>query len=99
MEQNMKLNRWEPSFSPLEPIFAGYEEVIPFAFREQFLASPDSSYDVVLRGKMHRIWHRPRLLDPLFKALGRARVLVPETGSSIPTALRVFARRNAAGRP
>jgi Domain of unknown function (DUF4166) len=99
MEQGTKLNRWEPRFSPLEPVFAGNEGHVPFAFREQFLASPDASFDVVLRGKMHRIWRRPRWLDPLFKALGGARILVPETGSNVPTVLRVLARRNSAGRP
>lgn len=94
-----KLNRWKPGFSPLEPVFAAHEAEMPFAFREQFLASPDAAFDVVLRGQMHRIWRRPRWLAPLFKALGRARILVPETGRNIPTVLRVLARRNAAGRP
>ena len=60
-----------PTFSPLEPIFASHEADIPLAFREQFLYSPDDTHRVVLEGKMHHIWHRPKWLLPLFKLVGR----------------------------
>lgn len=38
---------------------------------------------------MHRVWHRPRWLAPLFRVLGRMRILVPETGEEVPTTLTV----------
>lgn len=75
--------------TPLAAVFAGYESELPRAFYDQFLATPERSYDVVLEGVMHRIWHRPRWLKPLFVVLGRLGILVPITGEEIPTTLQV----------
>ena len=77
------------SNTPLSKVFAGHEAQMPLAFKEQFLASPERDYDVVLEGVMHNIWHRPRWLRPLFFVLGRLGILVPRTGKAIPTKLVV----------
>jgi hypothetical protein len=74
--------------SPLDPVFAGHTD-IPFAFREQFFHSADLPYGMRLEGVMHRIWHRPRWLGPLFRWLGGLRILVPQTGTEVPTTLTV----------
>jgi hypothetical protein len=76
--------------TPLGKVFEGHEADIPFAFKEQFLATPDQDYDIVLRGVMHKIWHRPRWLKPLFYLLGKMGILVPKTGENIPTTLAVI---------
>lgn len=75
--------------TPLASVFAGREAEMPLAFREQFLATPERPYDVVLEGVMHRIWYRPRWLKPLFFLLGRLGILVPLNGEGIPTRLEV----------
>lgn len=75
--------------TPLWPVFAGQEEHMPPAFREQFLATPEREYDIVLEGRMHRIWHHPRWLTPLFRLLGRLGILVPRPGHNIRTTLAV----------
>lgn len=76
--------------TPLAPVFAGHDAAsIPVAFRDQFLATPERPYDVILEGVMHRIWHRPAWLGPLFALLGRLGILVPRTGEAIPTTLVV----------
>ena len=77
-----------PTHSPLEPIFAGHER-IPFAFAEQFLHREDFPYSMKLTGVMHRIWHRPRYLSPLFRLLGRLGILVPHNAENVPTTLVV----------
>jgi hypothetical protein len=77
-----------PSRSPLEPIFAGYPH-IPFAFVEQFLHGDDLPYRVTLDGVMHRIWHRPAVLGPLFWALAKLGILVPYNAAGVPTTLTV----------
>lgn len=46
--------------TPLAPVFAGHDpEDLPLAFREQFLATPERQYEVVLEGVMHEIRHLP----------------------------------------
>jgi len=76
--------------TPLNKVFLGYtEQEIPLAFREQFLATPEREYDVVLEGRMHQIWHRPVWLRPLFWLLGLLGILVPRTGRDIPAKLVV----------
>ncbi len=75
--------------TPLARVFVGHETQLPFAFREQFLASPERDYQVVLEGVMHKIWHRPVWLKPLFVFLGWFGILVPKTGNEIPTKLVV----------
>jgi Domain of unknown function (DUF4166) len=77
-----------PARSPLDPVFAGHTEV-PFAFAEQFFHTEDLPYGMRLEGVMHRVWHRPRWLAPLFRVLGRIRILVPQTGEEVPTTLTV----------
>lgn len=74
--------------SPLDPVFEGHTDV-PFAFAEQFFHRDDLPYDMRLEGVMHRVWHRPRFLAPLFRVLGRMRILVPHTGEEVPTTLTV----------
>lgn len=77
--------------TPLAKVFTGYAESgLPLAFAEQFLATPERSYNVVLEGVMHRIWHQPTWLKPLFVALGSLGILVPQTGQGIPTKLEVL---------
>jgi hypothetical protein len=88
-----------PTFSPLEPIFAAHAAEIPLAFREQFLHSPDATHRVVLEGKMHHIWYRPKWLLPLFWLVGRLGILVPRFGRDIPTTLNVRAGRYPSGAP
>lgn len=80
--------------SPLGPVFAGHVE-IPFAFRDQFFHHQDLPYGMRLEGVMHRVWHRPRVLGPLFRLLGRIGILVPEQGTEVPTTLTVRPGRNA----
>lgn len=76
--------------TPLAKVFSGYDEdSLPLAFREQFLATPERDYDVVLEGVMRRIWHRPAWLKPLFVFLGWLGILVPRTGVDIPARLEV----------
>jgi hypothetical protein len=77
------------SRTPLSKVFAGREDTLPKAFQEQFLATPERGYDVVLEGVMHDIWHHPRWLKPLFVGLGLLGILVPKTGKNIPTKLVV----------
>lgn len=79
--------------SPLDAVFAGHTE-IPFAFREQFFHHQDLPYGMRLEGVMHRVWHRPRALRPLFRVLGKMGILVPEEGTEVPTTLTVRPGRN-----
>ena len=74
--------------SPLEPVFTGHDS-IPFAFVEQFLHGEHLPYGMKLVGVMHRIWHRPRWLAPLFWALGKLGILVPHNAENVPTSLVV----------
>ena len=76
--------------SPLHPVFEGHTD-IPFAFREQFFHRGGLPYGMRLEGVMHRVWHRPRWLRPLFRWLGRMGILVPQTGTEVPTTLTIRA--------
>jgi hypothetical protein len=89
----------QPLLSPFEPVFAAQQSEIPLSFQEEFLRSPEDPFRVILEGKMHRIWHRPRWLGPVFRVLGRLGILVPYTGQDIPTTLRVEPGRDEDGRP
>jgi hypothetical protein len=75
--------------TPLTKVFSGYEHSLPVAFEDQFLATPERTYDVILKGVMHRIWHRPKWLKPLFIFLGWLGILVSRMGGAIPTTLTV----------
>lgn len=100
MKQPHEPNRVESApGTPLAKVFAGHEDAVPAAFREQFLASPERDYDVVLEGVMHAIWHRPRWLKPLFVLLGRFGILVPKTGKNIATRLVVIPGYLPSGAP
>jgi len=85
--------------SPLASIFVGHEDSLPEAFYEQFLATPERDYDVILEGVMHRIWHRPTWLKPLFILLGWLGILVPKVGESIPAKLVVVPGYLPSGEP
>jgi hypothetical protein len=89
----------EPPKTPLAAVFDGQEDLAPVAFKDQFLATPERDYDVVLEGVMHRIWHHPRWLKLLFILLGRLGILVPRTGESIPTTLDVVPGVSRSGEP
>ncbi len=82
-----------PIESPLEPVFAGHRHV-PFAFAEQFLHGRRLPYGIELVGVMHRIWHRPRALGPLFRLLGKLGILVPHQAADVPTTLLVTPGHN-----
>ena len=88
-----------PRGSPLDPIFHAAAAPVPAAFRAQFLYRDDLSYRVRLEGVLHRVWHRPRVLAPLFRMLGRAGILIPYRGQNVPTTLDVIPSRDAQGRP
>ena len=89
-----------PTASPLEAIFAGHAvERIPLAFREQFFRSPEEDFHVVLDGTLHHVWHRPRWLGPLFRALAHVGILVPFVGRDVPTQLVVGTGRLPTGAP
>jgi len=88
-----------PRFSPLEPIFAPYVGMIPFAFQEQFLHSPEYPFSVALQGVIHQLWHRPRWLTPLFWLLENIGILISEQGYDIPTTLEVRPGYDQNGRP
>jgi hypothetical protein len=85
--------------SPLEPIFESADPPVPAAFRTQFLHSVDDVSRIVLEGTLHRVWHRPAWLRPLFTFLGRLHILVPDAGYEIPTTLEVITNRLPDGRP
>jgi hypothetical protein len=84
--------------SPLAPIFESDAEVPP-AFQAQFLHSVHDPSRIVLEGTLHRVWHQPAWLKPLFQLLGVFRILVPDQGTEIPTTLEVVTGRLADGRP
>lgn len=85
--------------SPFGPSLEPHIEALPPAFREQFLLSPEAPYQIVLEGQMHRIWHRPRWLGPLFWTLGKFNILVSETGENISTRVVIAAGRDTHGQP
>jgi GNAT superfamily N-acetyltransferase len=87
------------SQTPFSRVFAGYEYQLPQAFREQFLVAPESEQFIRLEGRMHRIWHRPVWLKPVFALLGMIGVLVPRIGQDIPTRLVVLPGRLPDGQP
>jgi hypothetical protein len=87
------MNISTPRRSPLEFVFAGHDR-IPFAFVEQFLHGEDLPYAMKLDGTMHRIWHRPAILAPLFWALGKIGILVPHNAEKVPTELVVTPGRS-----
>jgi uncharacterized protein DUF4166 len=83
--------------SPFSEVFAGPAET-PLAFRLQFLDGRADGRPFMLRGLL-RVWQRPRFLRPLFMLLGRAGILVSDTGDRVPTTLEVVRGHGADGRP
>ncbi len=85
--------------SPFGPVLEPYADVLPPAFRDQFLLSAEAPYQIVLAGQMHRIWHRPHWLGPLFWTLGKFNILVAETGENISTRVVISSSRDSHGQP
>ncbi len=88
-----------PLASPFSPIMAVRGAALPPAFREQFLLSPEAPYRLVLAGCMDRVWHRPRWLWPLFRALAWTDTLFAETGEDVPATMTIAAGRDRDGGP
>jgi len=84
--------------SPVQPVFENSAGSIPFAFREQFLLSPEDPHEILLHGEMQLIWH-PAALRPLFWILGKFGMLVPIRARHVPTTLHVIPGRTADGAP
>lgn len=84
--------------SPLDPVFAGHARVPP-AFAEQLLRVERRPSGVRLEGVMHRIWHRPAFLGPLFRLLGKFGILVPYNAEDVPTTLVIRSGRHPADGP
>ena len=85
--------------SPFSGPRAAHAELIPVSLRDQYLSAADAPFDVVLGGRMDRIWHRPRWLWPVFWLLARGDILFPETGEGVPTTLVVRPGRDLHGAP
>lgn len=70
----------------MSPFAAVLDEAgLPAALREQFLVPDDASYRILLRGRMDRVWHRPRWLKPFLHLLARWNMIFPETGTDVPS--------------
>jgi len=95
---NTSLPNGNPTFSPFEPVFAGYANKIPLAFQEQFLHSPDYPFNIVLDGYLD-VWFHPKWLYPLFWYLENLGILVSEIGNKVPMNLTVQAVREKNGLP
>jgi hypothetical protein len=85
--------------SPFSQILEPYAGQLPAPLYEQYLCSADSSQEIVLGGKMRRIWHRPRWLWPAFWLLAQGDILFPETGENVPTILVIRPGRDQEGHP
>jgi hypothetical protein len=85
--------------SPFSAILEPYADVLPPAFREQYLLPANAPYHIELGGQMRRVWHRPRWLWPVFWLLAQGNTFFPETGHNIPAQLIVRAGRGANGEP
>ena len=85
--------------SPFSEILEPYSGQIAPSLQDQYLCPADAPYEIVLGGKMKRVWHRPKWLWPVFWLLARGDILFPETGENIPTTLIVTPCRNAEGEP
>jgi hypothetical protein len=83
--------------SPLAPILMPVYDVLPVAFRQQFLTPPGENL-VLVEGTMQDIWY-PAWLTPVFWLLSAAGILVPTRGHAVPTTLEVIPQRDESGRP
>lgn len=84
-----------PLRSPFEPLFAD-KAGVPAAFAEPFFHAPDDPYSVRLEGTMHRVWHRPAALRPVFWLLGKMGILVPHVAEDVPMTVTIRPERSAA---
>ena len=82
--------------SPFDRLLAGAEGV-PEVFRDEFLVDAGGTGEALLEGRMAFI-RFPWLLTPAIWVLGCLGVLVARRGNDVPSAVRVSARRDAAGR-
>ena len=85
--------------SPFADVFRGAPVDLPPAMVDQYLTPADAPYEIVLGGRMDRIWHRPRWMWPILWLLSRGDILFPETGQGIPTAVVIRSGRDPGGRP
>ena len=92
------MTRPAPLRSPFEPLFAG-ESGVPAVFAEPFFHAADDPYSVRLEGTMHRVWHRPAALRPVFWLLGKLGILVPHVAEDVPMAVDIRPERSAAHGP
>lgn len=76
----------------------GEENEIPEVFQKQFLYSVDNDAEVILEGKMDKVWHRPVWLRPLFWLLAWLDILFPETGKNINCKMTIIGGRGEDGR-
>ena len=59
------------------------------SLRDQYLPDVEAGYDVVLAGRMTRVWHRPRLMWFPLWVLSKFDIFFPETGTDIPCVLEI----------
>lgn len=85
--------------SPFSALLEPYGDQLPPAFREQYLLPADAPYQLELGGRMHRVWHRPMWLWPVFWLLAAGDTFFPETGHDIPARLTITAGRDEHGEP
>ena len=85
--------------SPFGAVIEKYDRVLPPALKEHFLVDADANYNVVLEGKLDRIWYRPKWLLPVYWFLAKTGILLSNFGDSIPTTLTVIGHRGANGTP
>jgi hypothetical protein len=75
--------------SPFEPIFRPFADQLPESIRAQYLLPAGSKKEIVLGGKMDRIWRRPSWLWPIFWLLAKWNIFYPEVGTNVPTVLTI----------
>jgi Domain of unknown function (DUF4166) len=83
-----------PFAAILAPMIAG----LAAPLRHQYLLSPVDGHCVCLRGRMTRVWHRPRWIGPALGLLALAGLLFPETGHDVPAQMTVTAELTPDGR-
>lgn len=88
----------QPRYSPWEPVFAGRTGTMPGQFVDQFLRSPDETFEPLITGRLTRIWHKQGL-GPFFRLLARHGILVASEGTDVPMTLTMMPRVTAQGVP
>jgi hypothetical protein len=77
------------SNSPFTHIFEIDGVDIPDVFEAQFLHTPDDPYKLRMEGTMHKVWHNPAWLAPLFWLMGKFGLFIPYKGEDIPTTVEI----------